>query len=151
MTSGSAERTSTTTYVWSARAAECARTNVTTVGPRSGRKTMSDARKAAQERYPVEDGWPESWQHLFVEGAKWQAARAPQITDQMVTAAMVAYEGHPTRVEAWRAALEAALGQTNDRPRGIDRSDPQQRAEYLAASHAAHALANPNDTKEGTA
>ena len=91
---------------------------------------MTEARKAAEERYPTVDGWPQSWQHLFVEGAEWQAARTPQITDEvraLIESALediqpsrfvapheMWYAGTTRDVQRARAALEAALGQTND-------------------------------------
>lgn len=47
----------------------------------------------------------------FVAGAEWgyDQALTQEPTDAEVLAAMTAYEGHPDRVSAWRAALSAVL------------------------------------------
>ena len=60
----------------------------------------------AWERHPHDQGSRIG----FKQGAEWgyDQALAQEPTDAEVLAAMTAYEGHATRVEAWRAALSAA-------------------------------------------
>ena len=53
--------------------------------------------------------------NAFRAGAEWARTHlaAQEPTDAEVLAAMTAYEGHPDRVSAWRAALSAAKGVRN--------------------------------------
>ena len=79
---------------------------------------MPDARKAAEERYPIRLPYNLDFeirsreQDSFVAGAEWQAARAPQITDEMVDIIQEAVydDWREGDCPVIRAALEAALG-----------------------------------------
>lgn len=65
----------------------------------------------AWSRYPKSEGEGQGLRLGFKEGAEWGHAQAltQEPTDAEVMAAMTAYEGHPDRVTAWRAALSAVL------------------------------------------
>lgn len=60
------------------------------------------------------------------------------VTDNMVTVAMAAYEGKATRVEAWRAALEAAMA-LQDAPEweyvAVAEAIPEDRWPNVGATH----------------
>ena len=78
--------------------------------PAEVRESMRNATEHAER-----NGMPDEEFVLWVwhAGAVWargmEAARAAQEpTDGEVMVAMTAYEGHPDRVSAWRAALSAA-------------------------------------------
>ena len=77
-----------------------------------------DARAEAEERYEFVSDMA-----CFEEGAEWARTHlaALEPSDAEVMVAMTAYEGHPDRVSAWRAALSAAWSARNARRGEEDR------------------------------
>ena len=83
---------------------------------------FTDADLADYARAEAETRWPQRrtghyvQQLAFVAGAEWarEHLAAQEPTDAEVLAAMTAYEGHPDRVSAWRAALSAARAARQD-------------------------------------